>query len=331
MVMGRSIGKLLGGAVSVAIIAASFMAIVYQQDLIDWWLLRSYEPPAEIAQLAEDTTMTDLGRRYFYVYEPQLLDRDTFWQQCSMSEASIILGCYVSRQGIYIYDVQDNRLAGIRQVTAAHEMLHVAYERLGAAERQRIDELTLAHYEAIDNQRIKDAIDVYRQRDETVVPNELHSILPTEVRELPDELEEYYRQYFDYRLAIVDFSEQYVDVFEAARQRVGQLDDRLRVKRVEIDQLQADLEVRATDLQRRRATLETLLENDETQAYNQQVPEFNSLVGKYNQLVAQLSGHIDAYNQLVAERNQATVAQKNLFDSIDSRPAQIDSTDGWER
>jgi uncharacterized protein YukE len=326
--MGSIFSKLVAGVLSITVVVVAYVALHNSQNIVDWWLLRNYEPPADVVQLADDTTMTDLGRRYFFVYRPQLLDRDTFWQKCSVSEASIILGCYISRQGIYIYDVRDERLAGIRQVTAAHEMLHVAYERLSVAERQRIDELTLAHYQSLDNERLKETVEVYRTRDPSIVANELHSILPTEVRDLPDELNQYYRQYFDDRLAVVGFSEQYVDVFEEARRAVGVIDEQLQAKRADIDRLQADLEVRADNLQQRRQELESLIASDQIELYNAQVPVFNNLVGEYNQLVAQLSNQIDNYNQLVSERNQATVAQKNLYDLIDSRPPMIDTTGG---
>ena len=36
----------------------------------------------------------------------------------------------------YIYNVNDERLNGLKEVTAAHEMLHAAYERLPESDKK---------------------------------------------------------------------------------------------------------------------------------------------------------------------------------------------------
>ena len=66
-----------------------------------------------------------------------------------------MLGCYILNKGIYVYDITDDRLAGVRQVTTAHEMLHAAYDRLSVKERAQVDAMTAAAYEKLDNIRIK--------------------------------------------------------------------------------------------------------------------------------------------------------------------------------
>lgn len=306
--------------VSVGVFAASLFFIIRQDDVVDWWLLRDYDPPAEIVELARDATMTELGQRYFYVYSPQLLERDAFRANCTIAEKSIVLGCYVSRQGVFIYDVTDEQLSGIRQVTAAHEMLHVAYERLSTAERERIDQLNLEAFDGLDDTRIRRTMEAYRQRDPTIVANELHSILPTEVRELSDELEEYYAQYFDDRLEVVAFAEQYSGVFEEARQRVQELDLKLKGQLADIEILQNSLDAQATRLESDRDRLNQLLEQEQFEAYNAGVDDFNADVRGYNNTVNQLRSLTDSYNELVAERNSAAVAYESLTTSIDTRP-----------
>lgn len=317
----KTFSSVLITLISTIVLLASIFFIVRQDDVIDWWLLREYDPPAEIAALSENTTMTDLGERYFYVYQPMLLDRETFRQACTIAEKSIVLGCYVSRQGIFIYDVTDEQLAGIREVTAAHEMLHVAYERLSTDERERIDALNLQVYDELDNERIRRTIQAYRDRDPQIVANELHSILPTEVRNLNNpELEEYYAQYFDNRLAVVEFSEQYASVFEAARERVEQLDSQLKQQREEIEVLQNTLDNQAASLEAERARLNQLFEAEDFAAYNDGVESFNAGVRLYNDTVNRLQSLISEYNDLVAERNNAAVSYESLTTSIDTRP-----------
>ncbi len=325
--MLRSLGKFSAGIVSVVVIGLSLFIVFRQDQVIDWWLLRDYEPTSSIEQLANDTTMTELARRYFYVYDPQLLNTDTFRQRCTIAEKSIVLGCYISRAGIYIFDVDDEQLSGVRQVTAAHEMLHVAYERLSSSERERIDQLNLAFFNQLDDERIQETIEAYRQRDSAVVLNELHSILATEVRQLTPELEDYYAQYFDDRLQIVDLSDQYASVFEKARQRVDQLDARLKQEQASIESLQVEMEARAGQLEQEREQLNRLLEQENISAYNNGIASFNQGVVTYNQEVARLGDMIDAYNELVSERNAAALAHESLIDSIDSRPRRFDANE----
>lgn len=301
---------------------------LWQDDIIDWWLLRDYEPPAEIVRLADDTTMNDQGRRLFYVYQPELLGSDNFREFCTVAEKSIVLGCYVSRQGLFIYDVQDERLEGIRQVTAAHEMLHVAYERLSASEREQIDRLTAEVYDSLDDERIQRTMAAYRERDPSVIPNELHSILPTEVRDIGPELEEYYAQYFSNRIQIVNFAEQYASVFDSARLLVDELDEQLRAQLEEVEFLQLQLEADARQLERDRAELNRLLETNQVGAYNQGVAAFNVGVQSYNQDVTRVRRLVDDYNLLVQRRNNAALDHQSLVDSIDGQPSSMFSEDG---
>ena len=44
-----------------------------QQRIIDWWKLRGYTPPAAVATLATEDTMTEYARHLFYVNKPVLV------------------------------------------------------------------------------------------------------------------------------------------------------------------------------------------------------------------------------------------------------------------
>lgn len=328
--MLRRIGKtLLTVSLSTVIVLSLYAAVFRLDDVIDWWILRQYQPSQAVAQLAEDTTLTDLGERYFYVYDPQLLSRDTFRQRCTVAEESIVLGCYISRDGLYIFDVEDPQLAGVRQVTAAHEMLHVAYERLSTGERERIDRLNRELFDGLDNERLRQTVAAYEARDPSVVANELHSILPTEVRQLTPELEEYYGQYFTDRIAVVRYSEQYAQVFEEARDKVDRLDNQLQQQLSQIESLQEALSRQASQLEQQRDQLNQLLAQDNIAAYNSGISNFNQNVVRYNQEVERLGQLIDTYNDSVAERNEAALAHESLVDSIDSTPpTQFDEPEG---
>ena len=291
--------------------------------ILDWWRLRNYDPPARIVQLADETRMSEEGRHLFYVHHPELNDRVAFNENCTIDEESIVLGCYVAGEGIYLFDVSDPRLAGVHQVTAAHEMLHAAYSRLSHRERKHIDELTASFYRTLADDRIRKTIAAYEKRDPSVIANELHSILATEVETLTPELEDYYRRYFTDRTAVVAYSKAYEAAFQERKDKVAAYDAELDALKAEIELKDASLETMSAELNTERERLDGLLAQQEYEAYNAGVNSFNARVRTYNATVNQVRSLIDRYNRLVAERNAVALEENELVKAIDSRPSTI--------
>lgn len=311
--------RIFSALLTITVVIGLGFAWANRRDIQDWWALRDYTPPSDVVELADITTMTDGARRVFYVNNPLIVDEVQFNSACK-PESTIVLGCYIPRDGIYLYDVDDPRLDGVKQVTAAHELLHAEYERLSADEKGRVDSLTQQTLSTITDQRILDTVEEYRKNDPSVVPNELHSILASEVRELPDELEEYYSKYFLNRQKIVEFSEKYEAEFSSRRDTVNQYDQQLAQLKLEIEAGQTDLNLQYQALQEQKNTLDALLDAGQTEEYNAQVPGFNQSVNSYNNYVRTVSAKISQYNTLVEKRNALAVEVQQLVESIDSRP-----------
>lgn len=309
----------LSVAVSVLLVGASLVLLLNFQSIFDWYRLRNYTPPTEIAGLADASSMTDEGRKLFYVNRPELNDKTTFRQNCTSAEASLVLGCYVSNQGIYIYDVNDKRLAGVEEVTAAHEMLHVAYERLSDEERQRIDTLTAEVFVASKNIRLQETIAQYRADDPSVVPNELHSILGTEVRKLPAELETHYKQYSQDRAAIVTLAERYESAFTERENKIASYDKRLATLETKISSNRVQIDSLNQSLTQQRQTLDSYINAGNYEAYNSRVDAYNSSVNTYNNIVNTTQADIETYNELVEARNEIALEERQLYESLDSR------------
>jgi hypothetical protein len=315
----RQVRRFGSGLILVVVLIALLVAFAQRQELYDWWRLRDYEPPARVMELADSVTMTDYGRKLFYVHQPQLNDAAAFNRNCQGFEQSIILGCYVTRTGIYLYDVQDERLDGVEEVTAAHEMLHAAFDRLGGEEKQRIIGQLEAAFESLDNKRIKETMAAYQKRDASVVPNELHSIMATEVRNLPSELEDYYARYFKNRKKVVDYSERYEQAFTERKELVQRYDAQLARMKQQIESAESELNNQAQSLKLERARLDSLLSNNQTEQYNAAVPGYNSRIRAYNDRIAATRALIDKYNETVAARNAVAVEQHELIEALDSR------------
>lgn len=301
------------------VLLLAFGFLVRPDIVFDTWRLHGYQAPAEIAQLADKTTMTSDARRLFYVYHPQLNDKATFNANCSGSEQTIVLGCYVKHQGIYLYEVSDERLKGVIEVTAAHEMLHAQYDRLSSRERSRIDNLTEQVAGTITDERLKQIIENYRQKDPSVVPNELHSILATEVRTLPEELESYYARYFSNRGTIVDMADTYKNAFADRENEVISIDSQLSKLKSEIESLNSSLGGQQEALKSQYDKLQQLKQSGSTQEYNDGVPAYNQAVNAFNAAVRQQRSLVNQYNELVEKRNSLATEENELIKAIDSR------------
>lgn len=296
------------------------VALFNKQAIFDWWQLRSYTPSTEIAQLASSTTMNDSARRLFYVYHPSVEPKEDFNKHCRDGEFTIVLGCYIEGKGIYLFEVSDERLQGVKEVTAAHELLHAAYDRLSSGERDEVDAWTEAAFTKLDNQRIKDTIAQYRESDAASVPHELHSILGTEVGDLPKELEEYYAQYFTDRAKIVAYSESYENAFSSRQAEAKNYETQLDNLRKEVETANAELESDSRALEDEYAFLESQRDGADPDSFNEAVDAYNAAVRAYNQKVARTSSQIDEYNALYEQYQAVVLEQQDLYKAIDSRP-----------
>lgn len=305
-------------ALCLVTVTAGYFVLINRQAIQDWWTLRGYTPSAQIKQLADDTAMIGMGRDVFYVSGPQVEDSDAFNMHCAQTgEKSLVLGCY-NAQRIYVYNVSDTRLAGVTQVTAAHEMLHAAYERLDSATRSKVNAMIEAELPKVTDQRLRDLIKIYNQSEPGQLNNEMHSILGTEYGNLSPELEKYYQKYFNDRSKVVAYAAQYEAVFTASKNKITELEARLDALKKQIDANAAIITTTKAALDARIQAMSELRATDPA-AYNKQVPGYNADVRSYNSLVITTRGLVDTYNQLVIDRNSEAAAQNDLYHSLNSR------------
>jgi hypothetical protein len=311
--------KLLGSVlVLVTVFTAAGLVWTNRYNLYDWSRLRNYTAPAEVATLATNSGMNTYGRRLLYVNDPKISDRSTFNSECKSTEQTIVLGCYTGTN-IYVFKVEDAKLQGVEEVTAAHEMLHAAYQRLSAKEKAQVDELLNAAYKRINDTHLTDVMASYQKSEPGEQDNELHSILGTEYANLGPELEQYYEKYFSDRSKVVTLANSYKKVFEDIADKVQKYDADLVLRKAEITKREADLDTLEKSLTSQKAQMELLLQSGQTRAYNNQVPSYNSRVNSYNVEVIAVKKLIDQYNTIVETRNSLALQQQGLAQSLDSR------------
>lgn len=292
-----------------------------RQALGDWAVLRDYQPSATIQALAREASMNDYGRRLFYVNRPAVDGRAEFNRNClHRDEKALILGCYKGdRQGIHIFDVDSPELKGVEEVTAAHEMLHQAYDRLSGDERTRIDALLQDFYQnSLRDANIISQVDGYRQSEPEAVPNEMHSLFGTEVAELPRELEDYYRKYFNDRKAVVAQYQHYQAAFTQREEQIATYDRQLAEQKAEIGELQQSLDAKLGELEAQKNQMDQYRQTNPA-AYNQLVPSYNALVDSYNTALGLARQKVDAYNALVEKRNAIALEEQKLQQELSSK------------
>jgi hypothetical protein len=305
--------RLFLGLVCIALLAVAY---VKRYELYDAWQLRDYQASPAIASLVENTKMNDYGRRLFYVNHPDIENKASFASNCGTQEKTIVLGCYISGRGIYLLTVTDARLDGVQQVTAAHEMLHAAYDRLSLSDKKKVNSWLEAAYKTVTDQRIKDTIQQYRQNNADI-DNELHSILGTEVGSLGPNLEQYYQRYFTDRTAVVTYSNKYESVFtdrkkqiEAYDQQLTQLEQQFKAATVNLDSQQAALAAE-------RSRLNALLAVGDRAGYNAGVAPYNTKVRNYNAAVVSANDIVSEYKAVLAKRNAVAQETQDLVKALD--------------
>lgn len=315
----RLIIGITGAVFQLSLIGLAILAVIHRQDIIDWWRLQNYHPQADVIQLADDDTMIGRGRNLFYVSKPEIDDRNQFNQTCvGTGEKSLVLGCYRA-QRIYVFNVTDRQLNGVKEVTSAHEMLHAAYERLSTSEKNRVNAMLDPIIKNMTDQRILGLIQLYNAQEPGELYNEMHSVLATEYRNLSPELEQYYKQYFADRGKIVSYSERYEAVFSASKARIADMDAKLTSLKSQIDSANHELAAQDQALNQAATQLNQLRAANNVEAYNAGVPPYNNLVREFNALVASTRALISEYNSLVDQRNKEAAAQNGLYQSLNSR------------
>ncbi|MGB4762458.1 MAG: hypothetical protein WBP12_03850 [Candidatus Saccharimonas sp.] len=283
-------------------------------------------PSTVVVSIADEIALTPRGRDILYSTQPILADSASNFPCKSGESNSVILGCYGStgawfdKGQIYILDVKNDQLTGVVQVTAAHEMLHAAYQRLNFIEQSQVDQMVRAEYEKRkDDTVLKEQMEYYHLNEPGQDINELHSILATTVATLDPALEQYYTRYFTDRAHVVGLYQQY-------SQALHKNDETIKLLKVKLDTEAASLGV---DTQRYEADLDQL--NADIQSFNTRANsgEFSSrssfelaraaLLNRTASLNARstaLNTRVVAYNDLVKQINALSAQTEELYSSL---------------
>lgn len=318
------------GAVAALLLLASTWFWFNRQYVQDLLIVRQFVPSSEIASISERVKFTDHGRFLFYASEPEINDAESFNIHCSRREpVAAVLGCYRD-QNIYIYKVDNSELDGIREVTAVHEMLHAAWDRLSVSERNRLTPLLEESYQKHKTDELEERMKYYDRQQPGERVNELHSILATETADLGQELEDYYQQYFVDRQKIVLLHDSYQSVFTELEQQAEKLQSELEKMSSRLNQDIADHNDAIEDLNSRiEAHNQAFSSVDranpyEVEAYNLRRAEIQAEQERLRSTRQDLDDRREEYNKKLEQYNEIVVHTSALTNSIDSLKAPTD-------
>ena len=315
----RGLGSLIFSVVLIGLSIVIWLNRQYIVDSISFW---QYSPSTTVANITERIKLSDTGKFAFYASQPTVDGSRAFNATCDRKEENTaILGCYAASR-IYIFDVQDTRLDGIEEVTAAHELLHAIYQRLPEGEKANVNRLVEAEYEKLrTNPDFAERMAFYDRTEPGERDNELHSIIGTEIGPISSELEAHYAKYFTDRSRIVGFYAAYNKVFTALSDRAKELSAQLDTLSAQIKDASAKYN---NDIKQLNADIAQFNQRANSGDFTSQA-QFNTqrqaLVARVNALAQgrdSVNAKITEYNRLKDEYNNTVTQSNQLYKSIDS-------------
>lgn len=298
---GKRIGQWIAVVLVIAVLAGGAVAYLNRTEIRDYFVASTFQPSNRISEVQQEIALTPRGDRVFLASEPTIGGREEFSKWCEKvehTEQGHVLGCFADRR-IRLFEVTDTRLEGVVQVTAAHELLHAAWARMGDDERNRVTEMLTAEYDsrAAADPAFKERMSVYENLSKSAFANELHSVFGTEVAELPEELETHYKEWLTDRAQIVRWYDAYHSVFT-------ELSDEAAKLTTELEALRTDIEARST-------------------AYDNDVKKFNSDAAEFkarNELY-EFSGKQELFESI---RQGLLTRQQSLESTLEGIQADTD-------
>ena len=271
-------------------------------------------PSAEVVALATGA-MNEEGQSVFFDARPKVLDRAAFGIACPVGDLGPALGCF--RPGrIAILRITRPELTGIMEVTAVHEMLHAVYAELPDTERRGVDALVAEVWAGVKDPDIREVVESYPARQR---PDEIHSILATEVAALSPALESHYSRFLSNRPRVVAANDASQAPFKALKARVEALTAQLKASEAQLTALESRLEADEAELESLDRQLDAYERQGNQRGYNSLVTPRNNLLRSLRAMIDQFNRQVDAHNAKVDELNGLALEQDQLVGALEGK------------
>ncbi|MBQ2622710.1 hypothetical protein IJG12_00050 [Candidatus Saccharibacteria bacterium] len=290
------------------------IVLVLQRDRVyDYYRGITYKPSAEMVKIRDSLDLTSEGEFIFNASQPALSERDEFNQNCRPTDAeTAILGCYVM-ENIYVYNIEDEQLKGIKELTAAHELLHAVYARMSDEKKNNLESVLRQVYK--DNKEIlEDDLKIYSSSERS---EELYVRAGTEVKTLPDVLEKHYAKYFTNQDKVVSYYDSYIAVFRRLKAELKALEAEMSELNTKIDNMTTEYKNRVVQYEADVDQFNTCADTPgcftsqwefdtrRNVLVNEQIA-LDALYDEISNLIAEYNKKVEVYNSDVIETNRLT-------------------------
>lgn len=282
---------------------------------------------AGMAELGSALRLTPGGEKTFFSTNPQyILDKKEMAQICTVGHSmGSVLGCYFKHQHqILILKIDEPRLQSGVLSTAAHETLHAIYEKIPPHEKAELNahlKIAMAQNEDYLKERMKS----YQITDNSVLLDEVHSILGTEVIKLSNYLENHYQKYFKDRAYIIKQAHLFKAQFDKRIHRISEYDGLIQANKEQIEDQKRSLDRLQNEYTLRMAEADSAKNNSDYETYNNLVPEINKLSNLLQESQKKANELIESYNALIRLRNNFVKDSNEFAATIDTRPKESGS------
>ena len=312
--------RIIRAVCSLIIIGCVFVVLrfVNFSALLDNINAQGYDLSGELAEIVQNLRLTSKGERILRGTRAELQNSDAFNGSCKRSKENIILlGCY-SGNHIYVYNIKDNDLPGIREATMAHELLHAIWARMSNEEKDTIKPALDVVYEK--NKDLQKHLKLY---DKTEYYDELHSIIGSQINsdQLPDVLRTHYEKYFTDQDIPANYYHKYSDKLATIEKRLEELEKLMQETKNAIQERSEKYESENEQLSQdilsfnSRANKGLIAEEEFEVQRAELVRRQTALKTEYDALL----GLRDKYNAYVTEYNQYVVFTNKAYNSMNSK------------
>ncbi|MBL3687043.1 hypothetical protein D3248_08800 [Leucobacter zeae] len=327
----KRVKRWFGALVALLVLCLIVFAAMHRQEIQDRFRAIGFEPSESIVRVLDSLHLTDAGKRIFLATRPTIDGSQRFNEQCSdvdHSDQGHVLGCYTDNR-IHLFEVSDARVKGIVGVTAGHELLHAAFARLGEGDRTRLSEQLREAYDTLaeNDPALAERMSLYENLSDSAYTNELHSILGTEVRDLPDWLEQHYAQWFADRDSLLDAFDAYHAVFVGLQNEAQSLERTMRELRLDVERRKTDYDAA---VERFNADAAEFSKRNDRFEFSDDPREFERIRGELadrrSELQATMAGleaDIERYNDLRAQLSALSETSSELDQQLNSELAPV--------
>lgn len=302
----------------IAVLLGVAVFVLNSQEMQDRLSAIGYTPTSEMAGLKDALDLTGKGEAIFLASKPELENADNFNYHCSSYNSSVsVLGCY-SNGAIYVYNITEESLNGIKESTVAHELLHAAWRRMSEDERKEVSAMLDDVY-AKNAEELEEELKTYDATDRT---DELHSRIGVQIADLPEKLEEHYAKYFNDQDKVVKYYEKYSANFKELARETEKLKGELDVLKTEFDTKTAEyqkevgqLNSEVEEFNKCAETVNCFKSNEE---FVQKKAGLEERQRKLDEYYAELERMVGDYNQKVEKYNNSVLRTQKLQNAMNS-------------